>query len=220
VDACLFDVDGTLVDSTKPILQALNVALNASGLPELTASDLSRYVGPPLRELLGSLLATRGDDPALLEAVMHTFREVYQRISIEMAISYPEVPQLLAALRGRLRLGVVTSKPGAYAVPILEALHIAPLMEVIEGPPLSEDEPKTVTMARALDRLTSNGPLDTVAMVGDRKHDVEAAHSHGLRAIGVTWGFGTRSELAEAGADAIADTPAELHDLLALHLHA
>ena len=67
------------------------------------------------------------------------------------------------------------------------------------------DEEKTATLARVLEHV------DTPAtMVGDRSNDVVAAHAHGLRCIGVLWGFGTAEELARA--DALIETPAQLAD--------
>ncbi len=205
----LFDVDGTLVNSREPILRALNVALESVGLRPVTDSELWRHVGPPLQMTLQSLLSGRGDDIGHVDALIEAYRSEYQAISVGMAISYPGVPELLEELAGRVRLGVVTSKPRVYAFPILDALDFAALMEVIEGPDLAEAEPKTVTLGRALARLGVDDLSEDVTMVGDRRHDVEAGRAYHARTIGVTWGFGSREELAQAGADHIANDPAE-----------
>ena len=81
------------------------------------------------------------------------------------------------------------------------------------GPELdSENEQKAVTVGRAMRELS---PKARPVIVGDRKHDIVAAHEHNIRAIGVLWGIGSEAELLTAGADAIAQTPVELGTLLA-----
>jgi phosphoglycolate phosphatase len=69
-------------------------------------------------------------------------------------------------------------------------------------------ESKTATVAKALAALRADGL--PAAMVGDRYVDMQAAHAHGLRAVGVTWGFGTVAELRDAGADVVVAEPADL----------
>ncbi len=81
------------------------------------------------------------------------------------------------------------------------------------GPKLdSENEHKAITVAHAMQALPPNA---RPVMVGDRKHDIAAAHAHHIRAIGVLWGIGSEEELLTAGADALARTPTALATLLA-----
>jgi phosphoglycolate phosphatase len=207
---CLFDLDGTLLDSREPILTGMNRALTALGLEPVSGEELWPHIGPPLRVLLEALLTERGDDPAQVEPLVEVYRAEYRTLSIELARTYPGIPQLLDALAGRARLGVVTSKPQIFALPILETLGLAGRMEVIEGADPTDSEPKPVTLARALDRLGVDSGFDGVTMIGDRRHDVEAGRVFGLRTVGVTWGFGSRDELIEAGADTIVDDPSEI----------
>ena len=211
---CLFDLDGTLVDSTKPVLAALNGALDDLGLDRVTVDDLNFIIGPPLRATFVTLVADRGGDEAMADRLLDAYRTAYRTTSTELAASYPGVPELLEGLRGSVRLGVVTSKPAAYAVPILDALGFSEMMEVMEGPDLSETEAKPATLARALDRLGAVPGAGPIYMIGDRYHDIEAGQSAGVRTIGVTWGFGSRDELATAGADFVADAPEEISDIV------
>jgi len=212
---CLFDLDGTLVDSREPILRALNTALDDVGLERVTAADLWRHVGPPLQLTLHSLLSQRGDDVGHVPALIEAYRTEYQAVSVALARSYPGVPELLDSLTGRVRLGVVTSKPGVYASPILDALGFSAGMEVVEGPGLTGVEPKPVTLARALTRLGADDRVDDVTVIGDRRYDIEAGRAHNTRTIGVTWGFGSRDELEQAGADRVVDHPGEIADIVA-----
>lgn len=209
----LLDVDGCLVDSTEPVGRALDEALVALGLPALAPGELQPLIGPPLKVGLTRHLAASGADPSLVDGLIADYRRRYAPLSVALARSYPGVPEAVADLAAAgHRLGVVTSKPRAYAVPILEALGLDRWLEVMEGPGLDEVEPKVDTLARALVRLDERGPVDRAAsvMVGDRHHDVEAAHHHGLRAVGVLWGYGTEAELVDARVDALAADPGAL----------
>ena len=126
VRACLFDVDGTLVESPTPIFRSLNSALDDVGLAHITRTDLKRIIGPPLRSTFETLVEERGAGPETVEHLLNTYREEYRTASIDWAASYPGVPGLLDELAGTTRLAVVTSKPAEYAIPILDALGFSP----------------------------------------------------------------------------------------------
>ncbi len=103
---------------------------------------------------------------------------------------------------------MATSKPRAYAEPLIEMLGLRDHFEAIFAPQLDiHVESKTETVGAAM-RHFGNGAA--AAMVGDRHVDMEAAHVHGLRAVGVTWGIGSEAELRDAGADVLVGAPAEL----------
>ena len=214
VHTVLLDVDGTLVDSSKPILRALNEALSAHGLGAISGDDLWRHVGPPLGQTLESLLSSRGEDVGLTPRLVDDFRTAYQPLSLELAATYPGVRTMLDTLFGTVLLAVVTSKPVVYAVPILDQLGFARFMEVIEGPDTAEVEPKATTLRRALDRLRVEPSSSPVTMVGDRRQDVEAGRACSTRTVGVTWGFGSRAELESSGADEVIDSPDQLESLI------
>lgn len=210
----LFDLDGCIVDSTEPIRTCLDQAFAEHGLPALTPERLRRHVGPPLQVSLAELVAEHGRPPELVDELVVAYRSRYVEASVAMAVAYPGVGELIGELAAAgERVGVVTSKPQRFAVPILEALDLCRHLEVAVGPDLTEAEPKTETLARALDLL---GGCDRAAsvMIGDRHHDIDAAHAHGLRGIGVLWGFGSAEELRDAGAAAVAATAADLRAVL------
>jgi phosphoglycolate phosphatase len=152
------------------------------------------------------------DDPKVA-ACIASYRSVYAEVSLRDTPTYPGVPEALEAIGavpGR-RLAVATSKPRAFAEPLLEALGLRRHFEAVAAPELDlHVQSKTETVAAAL-KVFGSAPG---AMVGDRHVDMAAAHAHGLRAVGVTWGFGTADELREARADVIADTPGALPALV------
>lgn len=201
----LFDLDGTLSDSGDAILRALNSALWVEGIEPLPHAMLPRLIGPPLAHSLGEIL---GLDEERLDDLIERYRRIYSDLSLVLARTYPGVPEMVHRTADRNRVGVVTSKPYRFAAPIVEQLGFGSLMSIVEGPRSSEIEPKSVTLRRAIDALGIDA--GEVTMVGDRRHDIEAAQDVGAASVGVTWGYGSRSELQSAGADRIIDHPSDL----------
>ena len=201
-----------LADSRLAITSCMNHALAAAaGREPVAPESLYPLIGPSLSYGFASLLGVEPDDPAVA-ACIASYRSVYAEVSLRDTPVYPGVPEALdaiaAAVPGR-RLAVATSKPRAFAEPLLGALGLRDRFEHVAAPELDlHVDPKTVTVAAALEALGS--PPGPAAMVGDRHVDMEAAHAHGLRAVGVTWGFGTPEELRAAGADVLVDDPADL----------
>jgi len=203
-DVVLFDLDGVLVDSRVAFARSINHALASQGLTPRPERELYRLLGPPLHEALAELLPER----SLLQPCVEAYRARYRELGASETAVFDGIRELLEGLSGRLPLLVVTSKPQALAEPLLATLGLRIFFEGVVGPSLeSENEPKGVTLARALEELA---PSARPLMVGDRRHDVIAAHEHRLRAIGVLWGVGSETELLSAGADELIDSPGEL----------
>jgi phosphoglycolate phosphatase len=203
----LFDLDGVLVDSRVAITGCINHALVANGLPAREPAELYRYIGPPLLAAFAELVGEPVTSPAVVGCVA-SYRERYAEASLTETAVTPGIADALAALgRGGRRLGVATSKPRPFAEPLLEVLGMRRFFAVVAGPELDAPaEDKTTTVGAALRALGATRG----AMVGDRSFDMVAARAHGLRAVGVGWGIGSRAELLDAGAERIVATPAEL----------
>jgi phosphoglycolate phosphatase len=201
-----------LADSRLAITSCMNHALAEAGREPVDPVELYPLIGPSLAYGFASLLAVEPDDPAVA-ACIASYRAVYADVSLRDTPTYPGVPEALAeiaaAAPGR-RLAVATSKPQAFSGPLVSALGFDGLLEAVFAPDLDlQVESKTATVGRALASLAVAAGTPAT-MVGDRHVDMEAARAHGLRAVGVTWGFGTPEELREAGADVLVDTPAGL----------
>lgn len=211
--AAFFDLDGCLVDSRVPISGSINAALRELGVPEQPASELHRYIGPPLLVGFGQILASVGADPGLAARAVDAYRQVYPDLSIRQTSPVPGMRELLARLEGSLTLMVVTSKPVEFAEPVLEAVGMRSHFSAVLGPgldALSEPKADKLAQALALAAIADDERATAAAMIGDREHDVAAGRVCGTATIGVTWGIGDRQELSEAGADLIVDTPDEL----------
>jgi len=203
----LFDLDGVLADSRAAITGCLNDALAAHGLPRQAPADLYRHIGPPLPLAFAEILGASPDSD-LVAACIESYRERYAVASLTDTEATPGIAGALTGLADAGgRLGVATSKPKPFAEPLLDALGLLRFFAVVAGPELDVPaESKTATVGNALRALGASGGT----MVGDRSFDMVAARAHGLRAVGVAWGIGSREELEAAGADVIVATPDEL----------
>ena len=205
--AVIFDLDGCLVDSRAVFLSCVAYAFDKLGLEQRTPEELLPYLGPPFHLAFGELLGVPPDAP-LVASVIAAYRERYATAMLTETTVEPGIPEALATLVPDHRLAVATSKPKAFAEPLLAAMGIREPFEVIAGPPVSpQPEHKEETLGRALREL---GSPPRAVMVGDRLFDVRAAHAHEIPCIGVTWGIGSTEELTEAGADALVASPGEL----------
>ncbi len=202
-DAVLFDLDGVLADSRRPIIDCVNQALVDVGLEARPEVEVERTIGPPAPIGFGELLGLAPDSATVTEAIRR-YRALYVEALWDTP-SYPGVPQAVRTLAEERLLGVATSKPLRYAEPVLEAIGLAGVFAVVAGPVPDGPDDKHAMVAQAVERLGGAS-----AMVGDRRYDMEAAVGQGLAAIGVTWGFGSARELLDAGADVLVDQPADL----------
>jgi phosphoglycolate phosphatase len=211
VRLALFDLDGTLIDSEAGIVNSIEYALARLGATSPPREMLREWIGPPLRATFPLVL---GDDPARTEQAVEHYSERFTAIGWTEHIPYAGIDALVQGLAERgVHLAVVTTKTDLHAGKIVQSLpfgaHFARVYAAAHGSRSSE---KAAMIARALSDFEIR-PHDAV-MVGDRHFDIEGARVNGVRAIGVSWGFGSVEELREAGADAIATTPTELHGLL------
>ncbi|NHT16555.1 HAD hydrolase-like protein [Cellulomonas sp. IC4_254] len=192
----LFDIDGTLCDPGTGITDAVRHALRAMGVEERDDAALRRFVGPPLEH---SFRDFYGFDPSQVEEASAHYRAHYAAEGLARYRAYPGVSDLLTTLGDRgVRLGVVTAKGQAVAEQALAGTGLLRFFESVHGRAPGPVVTKDVTMGEALARFAV--PASDVVMVGDRQHDVLAARHHGVDAVGLLHGYGTRAELEAAGA--------------------
>jgi phosphoglycolate phosphatase len=203
----LFDLDGTLTDNFDGISRSILHALASMGAALPTDADLRGCVGPPLRGSFARLLAT--DDSVRIESAVSHYRMRYAETGWRENAVCPGMAGVVAALAGSATLYVCTSKPQPFAERIVAHFGLGPHFASVFGSDLAgalDDKAKLLA-----DLLARQGlDPDDCAMIGDREHDVHAAHASRVRAVGVLWGYGPRAELERAGADAIVAAPGAL----------
>lgn len=207
----LFDMDGTLIDSAVGITRCVAHALTRMQVAVPPQETLRRWIGPSLRASFAPLL---GDAGRVEQAVAH-YRERFESHGWAEHAPYAGIGEAIAALHaGGHRLAVVTAKHEPHARKIAAHLPFGGLFEDVIGATADgsrSDKPELI--AEALRRFAL-APRQCW-MIGDRHMDITGARHHGMRNIGVLWGFGGEAELREAGALRLAASPAQLPALLA-----
>lgn len=209
-DTLFFDLDGTLIDSAVGITQCVAHALTEMGRPVPPQDELRRWIGPSLRTSFAPLF----DDPAQVEQAVTYYRERFDVVGWREHEVYPGIGQVVQALHARgHRLAIVTAKNEPHARRIVEHLPFGACFEdVIGATPDGSRSEKPQLVAEALRRLML--PAAQCWMIGDRRMDIEGARHHGMRNIGVLWGFGGAEELQAVGAGNLAATPDALLSLI------
>ncbi|MCI6728977.1 MAG: HAD family hydrolase [Clostridiales bacterium] len=204
-----FDLDGTLTDSGPGIMNAVAYALGAMGRPVPSRASMRRFIGPPLSY---SFQAYEGMSPEDARRAVELYRVYYNDRGKFENTPYPGIDRLLEALRAKgKRLYVATSKPEGLSVEILEHFGLAGYFERIAGSTLDDSRSTKIQVLRY---AIGMGGRERAVMVGDRHLDVEGARENGLPCVGVVYGYGSRQELQEAGALALADTVEDLLHIL------
>lgn len=205
----LFDLDGTLTDSGEGIINCVIFALEHFGLPVPSREALRTFVGPPLQQ---SFRRFGVPEDQVAEAI-RVYRSRYIPIGKFENTLYPGIRELLEALtaQGHM-LYVATSKPEAMSVEILEHFDLARYFLRICGATM--DDTRNCKDAVIAYLLAEIGRQDDMVMVGDTSFDVIGAKKHSIPTIGVAWGYGEVQDMLDAGAVAIAHSPAQLLELI------
>ena len=208
----LMDLDGTLTDPFQGIAACIRYAMNSLGLESPCEDDVRRAIGPPLGQTFGDLLATR--EASRIEEALRLYRGRYSVTGLLENRVYPGLAETLASLNTvGCRLFIATSKPSVYAQKIVDHFELTKYFVAVYG---SDFDGRLENKADLIRYLLDSEHLDArdTVMVGDRSHDMLGAKAHGLCAIGVTWGYGSRKELEDANADVICASPNEVFRFL------
>ena len=207
----LFDLDGTLTNSAEGITKCVQYGLHSLKIEEPDLKKLEVFIGPPLR---ASFMKYYGLTQAQAEAGVAAYRERFEKLGWKENEAYPGMVELLQYLASRhYRTGICTGKPEYFAVPIAELFGFTPYLETITGSTLDgrmDDKAQVVKLALDRWQITSQEDKSRTLLVGDRREDVLAAHANGIACLGVGYGFGSRQELEEVGADGFVATVADL----------
>ncbi len=208
----LFDLDGTITDPKPGITKSVQYALRAFGIEVEDPDSLCSFIGPPLMK---SFQEYYGFDEAAAKKAVEKYREYFSVTGLYENAVIEGMELLLSRLRQEGKLLIVaTSKPEYFAKKILEHFHLDGYFTDICGSELDgRRTAKEEVIRYALERNKISDLKDAV-MVGDRLHDMEGAKAVGMACVGVLFGYGSREELLEAGADRIAATVEEVYEIL------
>ncbi|CAG1065308.1 phosphoglycolate phosphatase [uncultured bacterium] len=202
-DLVIFDLDGTLIDSSGDIAWCANKTLAAFGHAEMDPSEIVGHIGWGVKPLLEKLMP--GEAPEMITEARLKFLEVYGGHLVVETTLYPGVVELLDRLSGQgKKLAVVTNKPEGLASGILDVMKLSGYFKLLlGGDSLPNRKPHPEPIEKAIKELGAKP--DRTIVVGDSPVDCEAAKGAGAYAIGAAYGFRGRGELEAAGCDIIVE---------------
>lgn len=199
----IFDLDGTISDSSAGIFQSFNYALNKMNALELLRTDVNRYIGPPLKDSFSRLLGT--SDKATLDNAMQLFREDYTTLGYKINELYEGIDDVLRQLsKCGYRLFIATTKKTDTASDVLKHFQLDHYFQEIYGGASEIPKPKLVQQLLS----ENNCVKEKSVLIGDTHYDIHAAKINNIFSIGAAWGFGENTEIAKA--DVVIDLPGEL----------
>ncbi len=188
----LFDLDGTLIDSTEAILESFRVAFEQFGKSAPSKEAILPQIGHPLFDMFVNLGVTENEAQKYVDA----YKESYRKIHTQKTKLLPRAREAveLAYIHGA-KLGIVTTKTGKYSKELMEHFGLMDYFDVLIG---SEDvtkhKPHPEPIERALE-LISVSKSDNITMIGDTCMDMQAAVNAGIVGIGIPFNYTPLNEL-------------------------
>lgn len=211
-EVVLFDLDGTIIDPKEGITKSVQYALEKMGVTVENCDTLESFIGPPLQL---SFQEQFGFSEQQANEAISYYRERYKPTGIYENTVYEGMVELLTELKSvGCKLVIATSKPTVFAQNIGEHFDFARYFDVIIGSELDGTRTlKAEVIEEGLCQL-GNPAVANCVMIGDRKYDIIGAKTNAMDCVGVTYGYGSEQELAEAQATYIVQTVAQLRDVL------
>jgi len=211
VKIVLFDLDGTITDSSEGIVNSIKYALARLGFPEEPVDKIKQFIGPPLQHTFGINYGIKDYHNAVA-----IYREYYADKGIYENRLYDGIVEVLEKLKSLgYTIGLATGKPTYYSHIILKHFKIDHYFDAVVGSNMDGTRGEKPEIIRdVLAELKFNRDKHSVIMIGDRKHDVHGAKHHGIQCIGVSYGYAEENELKKAGAAHIVQHPLDLLNII------
>ena len=204
----LFDLDGTLTDPGIGITNSVMYALEKFDIHVSDRKELYPFIGPPLVDSFEKYFGF--DEKQALQAVEY-YREYFREDGIFENVVYEGIPEMLGELKNRGAIvALATSKPYEFSVRILDYFDLHQYFDFVGAATMDgRISRKADVISHLIDKLGEN-EKSSILMIGDRDQDIDGAKANGLQSAGVLWGYGSREELLEAGADFLVSEPSDI----------
>jgi len=186
---CIFDLDGTLIDSREDLQSAVNCMRSHFELDPLPLETVTAAIGDGVRKLVERTMGSASPD---VPKAMKKFRVAYEKNLVEKTVLYPGVEEGLVRIRDAgYSLALCSNKPEALCARILEHFGIASYFTAVSGGDSCRRKKPDPEPVRHL-LYAARGEPESAWFVGDHIADLKAARLAGVRSIFVTYGFGHR----------------------------
>jgi phosphoglycolate phosphatase len=180
----LFDLDGTLIDSTEAILESFDIAFKTFETPVPDVELIKAEIGHPL----DVMFATLGVEDVHVDAHVQAYKMHYRKISCAKTVLLPEAREAVELASKHAVLGVVTTKTAKYSIEILEHMGLMSYFDVLVGrEDVENPKPHPEPIFKALSKLQSD--KSRYWMIGDTPMDILAAKAANINSVAVTCGY-------------------------------
>lgn len=210
VDAVIFDLDGTLIESKWDIATAVNLTLAELGLPVREQEDIFSFVGDGIKHLLR--LAVGEANQARYEDALRVFRGHYLAHCLDRTRFYPGIDRVLSHYADKHK-AVATNKSLEYTTRILEGLGAHHFAYVVGGDNGYGLKPEPGMLLKILEELKVE--RDRAVLIGDSTNDITGGHNAGIKVCAVGYGMGNREKMAACNPDWFIEQPEDLIRLFA-----
>ncbi len=205
---CIFDLDGTLLNTIDDLANAVNYALRQNNMPEHTVDEVRWMVGNGVRTLMRRALPSDADD-VLYEKAYADFQVYYKEHNLDFTRPYDGIIELLAALKQKgVKMAVVSNKIDTATKPLVKHFFGDYIDVAVGDTPDVQNKPAPDMVFKAIRELGETP--ENCIYIGDSNVDLETAQNAGLPCISVLWGFRDRQFLEGIGATMFAEKPMEI----------
>lgn len=212
IKLCVFDLDGTLVNTLHDLTDSVNYALNECGFPPLTEARVAAIVGHSVEFMCDHAVPQGHEDQA--KKVLNLFMARYREHSLDRSHPYDGMIDAVKRIKAAgVTVAVASNKPHADTVKVVETLFPKDLFSLVLGRTDKFAIKPAPDALLFIMRFFGVTPEEAVC-VGDSDVDVKFAHNAGMRCVSVDWGFRSAEEILAAGATCITSDPTKVPELV------
>ena len=215
IKACVFDLDGTLTDTLDSLFFSVGATLQEMGLAGITKEECRAFVGNGARKLLEESLHAAGDvGHTRIEEAMSIYKRIFDANCTYKVVPYEGIVKILKILKEKnIKTVVLSNKPHQQTVKVVKEIFGDELVDWAQGQQEQiARKPDPAGVYAILSRFGIG--KEQCLYIGDSEVDIQTGKNAGVTTIGVTWGFRSREQLVEAGAENLIDGAEELLEFL------
>lgn len=208
---CIFDLDGTLLNTLDSIAYYVNDTMKHFGLPVIETEKIRTFVGNGAKNLISRSLRYNGSELDA-EKVLSVYIEKYNSDALYLVKPYEGIPELLSKLHENgVTLAVLSNKPHSSTSIMIDEIFGKDLFSVVRGPYNNE---KVKPEPAVANEIAKGFEKENCFFIGDSDVDIKTGRNALMHTVGVTWGFRDRDVLQNAGAEKIVSKAADIADIV------
>ena len=215
IKLCIFDLDGTVLDTVKTIANYVNTTLESNGVEPIEVEQFKYLAGRGMADLIRRSLEYRNCyEDAFYAKVLREYDAAYNANVAYKTTIFEGLKETLDAVKAKgIRIAIVSNKPDFAARTVVNELYGEGYFDFVTGQvPGGILKPDPTVVLSVMEKFGAT--REECMYFGDTSTDMKTGKNAGLYTVGVLWGFRGREELLENGADLLVETPSELYQYI------